>query len=63
MPKVSEGRGIRGVYFDGDRWKNENKKIERVDPVLDFDFGRESPGEGISKESFYIYWKAGSKQM
>ena len=61
VPKVSDGRGIRGVYFDGDRWKNENKKIERVDPVLDFDFGRESPGEGIAKESFYIYWEGGIK--
>ena len=61
LPNSSEGRGVRAVYFDGDRWKNENKKIERVDPVLDFDFGHESPGAGIGKESFYIYWEGGIK--
>lgn len=61
LPNPSEARGVRAVYFDGDRWKNENKKIERVDPVLDFDFGHESPGEGIGKESFYIYWEGGIK--
>ncbi len=61
LPNPSDARGIRGTYFDGDRWKNENKKIERVDPVLDFDFGRESPGAGIGKESFYIYWEGGIK--
>ncbi|MGV3485919.1 MAG: DUF1588 domain-containing protein [Planctomycetaceae bacterium] len=61
VPEVSDKRGIKGIYFDGDRWKNENKKIDRVDPVLDFDFGRESPGEGIKPESFYIYWEGGLK--
>jgi len=61
IPNPSDARGIRGTYFDGDRWKNENKKIERVDPVLDFDFGHDSPGAGIGKESFYIYWEGGVK--
>ena len=61
LPNPSDGRGIRAIYFDGDRWKNENKKIERVDSTIDFDFGHESPGEGIGKESFYIYWEGGVK--
>ncbi len=61
IPNPSEARGIRGTYFDGDRYKNENKKIERVDPVLDFDFGHDSPGAGIGKEAFYIYWEGGVK--
>lgn len=61
LPAPSEARGIRAIYFDGDHWKNENKKIERVDPTLDFDFGHDSPGEGIGKESFYIYWEGGIK--
>lgn len=60
-PSVTDERGVKGIYFDGDRWKNENKKIDRVDPVLDFDFGKESPGEGIKPESFYIYWEGGLK--
>ncbi len=61
LPRPSDARGVRAIYFDGDRWKNENKKIERVDPTINFDFGHESPGEGIGKESFYIYWEGGVK--
>jgi len=57
IAEITDERGVRGTYFDGDRWKDENKKIERTDPVLNFDFGRESPGEGIKKEAFYIYWE------
>ena len=54
-----EGNGLKAIYFDGERWKEENKKIERVDPVIDFDFGHESPGEGIKPEAFYIHWTGG----
>jgi hypothetical protein len=61
LPNPSDARGIQAIYFDGDRWKNENKKIERVDPKIEFDFGHESPGEGIGKESFYIHWEGGIK--
>jgi len=61
VAEISDKRGVKGIYFDGDRWKDENKKIERTDPVLSFDFGRESPGEGIKKEAFYIYWEGGLK--
>jgi len=61
LPNSSDARGIRAIYFDGDHWKNENKRIERVDPTINFDFGHESPGEGIGKESFYIYWEGGIK--
>lgn len=52
----TDDRGVKGIYFDGSRWKNENKKIERVDSKIDFDFGKESPGEGIDKEAFFIHW-------
>ncbi|WP_345689112.1 DUF1588 domain-containing protein [Novipirellula caenicola] len=54
-----EERGIRGTYFDTPNWKNEAKKIERTDAVLDFDFGHEGPGEGIDPAEYYIHW-AGS---
>ncbi len=52
-------RGVEAMYFDGDRWKKEKLKIERVDPTIDFDFGRESPGEGIQPEAFFIQWTGG----
>lgn len=61
VPGVTDERGIKAIYFDGARWKDENKKIQRVDAVIDFDFGLESPGEGISAEEFYIYWEGGLK--
>ncbi len=55
--EVKAERGVRAQYFEGDRYKKENEKIARVDPVIEFDFGKESPGEGISADSFYIYWE------
>ncbi|GAA4427745.1 DUF1588 domain-containing protein [Bremerella cremea] len=52
----TDERGVKGIYFTGARWKEENKKIERVDSTIDFDFGREGPGEGIDKQDFLIHW-------
>lgn len=52
-------RGIRGEYFDGKQQKKENRKIERVDPVIDFDFGHDGPGEGINGKEFVVQWVGG----
>ncbi|GAB5405375.1 MAG: PA14 domain-containing protein [Aureliella sp.] len=57
LPEISGEHGLKGEYSDGDR--NRKKKIERIDPQLNFDFGRESPGEGIKPEAFYIEWEGG----
>lgn len=59
LPDLSTERGLQGRYYNGDRRRDSNKKVERIDPVLDFDFGRESPGEGIEAEAFYIEWNGG----
>ncbi|WP_168563864.1 DUF1588 domain-containing protein [Crateriforma spongiae] len=61
LPGSIDKYGLKAQYFDGDRWKKEKLKIERVDPFLDFDFDRQSPGEGISAEAFYIQWNGGLK--
>jgi Protein of unknown function (DUF1588)/Protein of unknown function (DUF1592)/PA14 domain/Cytochrome C oxidase, cbb3-type, subunit III/Protein of unknown function (DUF1585) len=61
LPNPTDERGVKGVYFDGDRWKEDKKKIDRIDPAINFDFGRSSPGEGIAAESFYIHWSGGIK--
>ncbi len=58
---VEKRRGVDGDYFDGSRWKKDKLKIERIDPTIDFDFGEESPGEGISSEEFYISWSGSLK--
>ncbi len=51
-------RGVKAIYFTGDRWKNENKKIERTDAQLQFDFKHDGPGEGIDPKSFISTGKA-----
>ncbi len=53
---VSDKTGASAIYFDGDRWKDENKKLERVDPRIQFDFGKSSPVEGLDPKKFYIHW-------
>ena len=54
-------RGIQGTYFDGSRWKKEKMRIERIDPVLDFDFANDGPGEKINPKDFYILWTGSLK--
>src|SRR5690606_36061028 len=34
-------------------------KVERIDAVIDFNFGRESPCEGVKPEAFAIQWRGG----
>ncbi len=58
---VVKEQGLRGVYFAGSRWKKENIKLERTDAQLNFDFGHESPAEGVGKEEFYIEWTGALK--
>lgn len=58
---VTQERGVQAIYFDGEQWKDENKKIERVDLTIDFDWADAGPGAEIKPESFYIHWKGGLK--
>ncbi len=58
-PNANKERGVNAIYYDGARRKNENKKLERVDPVIQFDFGHNPPVEGIDPKAFCIYWEGG----
>ena len=49
-------RGAEAIYFNDGNWNNKKKKIERDDPVIDFDFGNDGPGAGINPKEFYIHW-------
>lgn len=49
--------GLRGEYFSGARPANENKKIDRVDSGIDFNWGHEGPGEGVTAEDFSVRWR------
>lgn len=55
----TEQRGLKAQYFDGARFRRNNKRIERVDAVLDFDFGHEGPGEKINPKDYAIQWTGG----
>ncbi|MFK7819721.1 MAG: DUF1592 domain-containing protein, partial [Planctomycetaceae bacterium] len=54
-----KARGISAEYFDGARWSRKNRKIERVDQTIDFDFGNDGPGEKINPKDFAIFWRGG----
>ena len=58
-PETELEFGVKAQYFDGDRWDRKKRKVERVDAVLDFDFGREAPVEGVKAEEFSIMWDGG----
>lgn len=52
-----EGTGLAAEYFQSDGMNKKSKlAFEREDSKLDFDFGANSPGEGISAEQFSIAW-------
>ena len=55
-PWLEKSGGLSGKYYDSGRNDKKKLKVERVDAGLDFDFGRESPVEGVSANEFSIYW-------
>jgi mono/diheme cytochrome c family protein len=57
--------GLEAHYFTGMQWKDDARKIQRTDPVIDFDFKLDGPKHadgkdaGIDGENFYIHWNGG----
>ena len=55
--KLDDRRGLRGEYATGTRRFREDRRVlDRIDPVVDFDFGENSPGEKVPKEEFSLRW-------
>ncbi|MEM9365162.1 MAG: DUF1588 domain-containing protein [Planctomycetota bacterium] len=61
-----ELRGLEGTYYTTQKWKKEDRKIERVDAVVDFDWGTDGPdgkpaGEGdvINGQDFHAHFEGG----
>lgn len=56
VAKDNSEHGLQGLYFNAKHWKEDEKKITRNDAVINFDWGHESPGEGLAAKEFFIYW-------
>jgi mono/diheme cytochrome c family protein len=54
--KLDNRQGLSGEYFDSRDRNGDKRRIQRVDPQIDFDFGSESPGEKIAAKEFSILW-------
>lgn len=53
-PGWSSERGLKGDYFKSRNYRKEDLVVERVDPVLDFDWGTEPPAQGIDAKQFAV---------
>lgn len=50
--------GLKGSYFKGGQFRNNDRQIERVDPVVAFDFGVKGPeDEKFEPSQFSIRWE------
>ncbi|MFT4547905.1 MAG: hypothetical protein ACI8XO_000198 [Verrucomicrobiales bacterium] len=50
--------GLRGTYFSSDKMNKKHKHgLDRVDPVIDFDFKEGPPAENIDPRQFSIAWE------
>ena len=53
-----DAQGLRGEYFKSRHYQDSDRVIDRVDPVVRFDFGEESPAPGkIDEAQFSIRWQ------
>ena len=59
VASIVNERGLKGQYFDAANFKKDSRKIERIDSTIDFDFGKEGPGEDINPEEYAIQWRGG----
>lgn len=56
-PEAKGERGLKAEYFSSRRMQKNFRAIERVDPQVTFDFGKDSPEKGkIKAEEFSIRW-------
>ncbi len=56
---VNDKRGLQAKYYNDRRSKKEELKIERIDPVVQFDFATAGPNDQINEEEFFVSWNGG----
>ena len=52
----SDERGLKARYYNRDKKKDGEVQFDRVDPIIDFDFGHDGPGQGVNPKNFSINW-------
>jgi hypothetical protein len=56
--KRDDRRGLHAEYFKSRRFRNGERVIDRIDPMVRFDFGEESPDpEKMEADQFSIRWE------
>ncbi len=56
--KWDDRRGLNGEYFQARQFNPKERKLERLDPTVKFDFGEDSPVPGeIEPAEFAMRWK------
>lgn len=53
-PVNGNGTGLTGYYFKKEDFKE--LKLIRIDPLIDFDWGKNNPVTGLDKDHFSIRW-------
>ncbi len=53
-PVNGTGTGLKGEYFKKEEFKE--LKLTRIDPFIDFDWGKEKPDAALDKDHFSIRW-------
>ena len=48
--------GLRGEYFNSNRYDARKRQIDRVDPGVQFDFGTDGPAKDFDAAKFYVHW-------
>jgi hypothetical protein len=54
LPPVGNGNGLTAQYYNGMNF--DSLVFTRIDPVIDFDWGEGSPGNGIPNDDYTIRW-------
>ena len=56
-PKWGDQRGLAAEYYKNRRFRPTDRAVERLDPQVKFDFGKDSPAPGkIEANEFSIRW-------
>lgn len=54
-PGIGTGNGLLGKYYNG--WDFGDLELERVDEVVDFNWGYDSPDPAIQNDQFSVRWQ------